>query len=217
MKKPQSVATLEEFGRKKLSDTFFMRDFLYSEISQIEGIPNIPDDPDLAVKAGSNLCQLVLEPIQAKFGRIAIRSAFRAAKVNEEGAKNHNQYNCSQNEANFAGHIWDRRDANGQMGATACIVVPAFLPYYDRTHHWEALAWWIHDNISDYSDMEFYPKLAAFNISWHERAKKEIYIYARPKGWLTKPDMPNQTCTHEQEYAALLHEIATRQGLPASL
>lgn len=92
MKTPQSVATLEEFGRQKLSDTFFMRDFLYSEISQIEGAPNVPDDPDLTVKAGTKLCQLVLEPIQAKFGRIAIRSAYRAAAVNAKGAENHNQY-----------------------------------------------------------------------------------------------------------------------------
>jgi hypothetical protein len=30
-----------------------MRDFLYSEVAQIEGIANIPIDPDLAVEAGS--------------------------------------------------------------------------------------------------------------------------------------------------------------------
>lgn len=33
-------------------------------------------------------------------------------------------YNCAENEKNYAGHIWDRRDANGHMGATACIVLP---------------------------------------------------------------------------------------------
>lgn len=42
MNKPSSVQALEELGRVRLSKHFFMRDFLYSEISQIEGIPNIP-------------------------------------------------------------------------------------------------------------------------------------------------------------------------------
>jgi len=40
-----------------------MRDFLYSDISQIEPIPNIPDDPGLAIAAGKALCENVLEPI----------------------------------------------------------------------------------------------------------------------------------------------------------
>lgn len=52
MRKPQTVKALEELGRVRLSKSFFMRDLLYSEISQIEGIPNIPDDPDLAMTYG---------------------------------------------------------------------------------------------------------------------------------------------------------------------
>jgi hypothetical protein len=39
MRKPQSVKALEELGRIQLSKNFFMREFLYSEISQIESIP----------------------------------------------------------------------------------------------------------------------------------------------------------------------------------
>lgn len=123
MKRPNTVKSLEEFGRIRLSKSFFMRDFLYSEISQIEGIPNIPDDPELAIMAGENLCQKVLEPLQERLGRISIRSAYRSCAVNSKGAENKNQYSCSRNEANYAGHIWDKRDANGQMGATACIIV----------------------------------------------------------------------------------------------
>ncbi len=64
MKKPASVQALEELGRVKLSKHFFMRDFLYSEISQIEGIPNIPDYPDRAIEAGRGLCENLLEPLQ---------------------------------------------------------------------------------------------------------------------------------------------------------
>ena len=50
MRKPQSVDTLENLGRVRLSRSFFMRDFLYSEIANFYGIPNIPEDPDLAVE-----------------------------------------------------------------------------------------------------------------------------------------------------------------------
>ena len=130
MRRPGSVASLEQLGRVRLSKSFFMRDFLYSEIANFYGIPNIPDDPDLAITVGKKLCEEVLEPLQDRFGRISIRSAYRSCAVNERGVGKHN---CASNEANYAGHIWDRRDAEGQMGATACIVVNSFVPYYERT------------------------------------------------------------------------------------
>ena len=63
LKKPQTVKALEELGRVQLSPSFFMRDFLYSEIS-LERIPNIPNNPDLAIKVGKKLCVEILEPIQ---------------------------------------------------------------------------------------------------------------------------------------------------------
>jgi hypothetical protein len=111
MKAPKSVNTLEDFGRIQLSKSFFMLDFLYSEISQIEKTPNIPDDPDLAIEAGKALCVNVLEPIQDAFVRICSRSAYRSCAVNAKGAENKNQYRCSTNENNYAGHIWDKHDA----------------------------------------------------------------------------------------------------------
>jgi len=49
-----------------------MRDFLYSEISNLHGIPNIPDAPDLAMAVGKHLCEELLEPLNATFGRIEI-------------------------------------------------------------------------------------------------------------------------------------------------
>ena len=95
MKSPKTVNKLEELGRVQLSPNFFMRDFLYSEISQIEGIANIPDYSDVAIEAGTQLCTEVLEPIQKEFGRISIRSAYRSPAVNAKGAENGNQYSCS--------------------------------------------------------------------------------------------------------------------------
>lgn len=163
MKKPASVQALEELGRVKLSKHFFMRDFLYSEISQIEGIPNIPDYPDRAIEAGRGLCENLLEPLQERFGRIAIRSAYRSSAVNAKGAEDGN--NCAKNESNYASHIWDYLDAEGHLGATACIVVPALLPWYDDHKDWTPLAWWIHDNLP-YASQYWFPKLAAFNLRW---------------------------------------------------
>jgi len=38
--RPGSVRSLEELGRVRLSASFFMRDFLHSEIVDFHGIPN---------------------------------------------------------------------------------------------------------------------------------------------------------------------------------
>ena len=75
MRKPTSVETLTELGRVRLSKSFFMRDMLHSEIAQIHGLSNIPDDPDLAIEVGTRLCEDLLEPLQDRWGRVAIRSA----------------------------------------------------------------------------------------------------------------------------------------------
>jgi hypothetical protein len=102
-----------------------MRDFLYSEISNFYGIPNMPENPDIAIEAGKHLCEELLEPLIATIGRIAVRSAFRSESVNEQG--NLKKHNCASNEANYAHHIWDRKDGQGNIGETACIVVPWFM------------------------------------------------------------------------------------------
>lgn len=205
MRQPRTVRALEEFGRTRLSESFFMRDFLYSEIAVINGFQNLPDDPDLAIAAGKRLCEELLEPLQRQFGRISVRSAYRSPQVN--GFGNANRLNCAANEKNFAGHIWDRRDGDGHIGATACVIVNRFIPYYEQTGDWEALAWWIHDHLP-YSDMEFFPKCAAFNLQWHEAPDRRIYSFIPPRrGRLTKPGMANWTGQHGDAYAAMLKEI----------
>ena len=47
------------------------------------------------------------------------------------------------------------------------------------------MAYWIHDHLP-YSELEFYPKLCAFNISWHDRPKKNITSSIDPKGYLLR-------------------------------
>lgn len=175
---------LEELGRVRLSPNFFMREFLHSEISQIERIPNIPHHPEIAIKYGSLLCERILEPIQEHFGRISIRSGYRSPEINALGAANRNQYKCSRNESNYSKHIWDYPDANGHFGATACIVICSYIDRYHKTGDWKSLAEWIKHNIPEYSALTFYPKLCAFNISWHEQPKKRISSYIRPRAFM---------------------------------
>lgn len=202
MKRPGSVTSLENLGRVRLSRNFFMRDFLYSEIANFYGVQNIPDDPDLAIAAGTMLCEELLEPLQDRFGRISIRSAYRSPAVNELG--NLKGHNCASNEANYAGHIWDKRDSAGQMGATACIVVNSFVDYYERTGRWEALAWWVHDHLP-YSEMEFFKTYAAFNLSWHEVPARKITSWiSGVKQVLARPGDANSGQGHAAEYEAFL-------------
>jgi len=82
MRHPKTVKVLEDFGRVRLSKSFFMRDFLFSDIAAVHGLSNVPDDPDLAIAAGTRLCEELLEPLQECFGRLAIRSAYRSCAVN---------------------------------------------------------------------------------------------------------------------------------------
>jgi hypothetical protein len=112
--RPGSVRRLEELGRVRLSASFFMRDFLHSEIADFHGIPNIPDDPDLAIAAGRKLCEELLEPLQATFGRLAIRSAYRAPAVNEFG--NRHGLSCASNLRNYGRHIWEPSRCHGCYG-----------------------------------------------------------------------------------------------------
>lgn len=205
MKTPKTVKSLEDLGRVRLSKSFFMRDMLYSEISNFNGIPNIPDDPDLAIYASRKLCETFLEPLQDTFGRVSIRSAYRSPTVNDFGNKN--KLSCASNEANYAGHIFDKRDAGGFCGATVTVVVNSFIGYYERTGDWQAMAWWIHDNLPPTS-LYFFPKLAAFNISWHEKPDRIIKSYVSPKGTLTKPGMDNFAGSHESRFTDWLSEYA---------
>lgn len=209
MRKPSSVAALDDLGRVRLSQNFYLREFLYSEIANFHGIPNIPDDPDLCIAAGKRLCEELLEPLQAAFGRIAIRSGYRSPDVNGFGNAQQKAgkagYSCGSNEGNYAGHIWDRRDAAGQMGATVSIVVPWFADRYNAGADWRCLAWWIHDHLP-YSALYFFPKNAAFNLSWNEIPARRINSYIEPKTCLTKPGMTNWSGDHSEHY----------QGFPAA-
>jgi hypothetical protein len=197
MKASWSVRGAEAFGRIRLSESFFMRDFLYSEIANVHGIRNLPQDPDLAVAAGRALCEYLLEPLQSTFGRLAIRSAYRAPAVNAIG--NERYGSCASNENDRGRHIWDQRSADGGMGAMSSVVVPWLADRVAAGQSWVSMAWWIHDNLP-YSELQFFPKLAAFNIGWHEQPRRRITSFATPRGLLTKRGMPNHDGSHRSHY-----------------
>lgn len=196
MRAPTSVRSVEAFGRVRLSYSFFMRDFLHSEIASVHGMANLPDDPDVAIAAGRGLCETLLEPLQNTFGRLHIRSSYRSPEVNAFGCRN--RISCASNKKNIARHIWDQRSQRG-IGAVACIVIPWLVDRMETGTSWEAMAWWIHDNLP-YSELQFFPKLAAFNIGWHEMPKRTIYSFIPPRGYLTKPNFPNHSGNHSHLY-----------------
>jgi hypothetical protein len=71
------------------------------------------------------------------------------------------------------------------MGAIATVIV---ADRYRDGADWRALASWIRDHLP-YSQLQFFPKLAAFNIGWHERPRRRIASFIAPNGCLTRPRM----------------------------
>lgn len=208
-----SYATLDRIGRIRLSEHYFLRDFLYSETAIKHGIINAPDDLDLAVEAGTRLCTELLEPLQARFGRVHIRSAFRSCAVNRLG--NEMGHNCARNEANYADHIWDRRDTDGRMGATACVVLPEVADALSEPGQWVELAWWIHDHLP-YSTLYFFNAMLAFNIQSYDAPLRRIDSYAgwfaedgtwKKSGTLTKAGMANHAKGHAADYRTLTEKF----------
>lgn len=174
--------SLETFGRVKLSKYFYMREFLYSEIANFYGLQNIPENPDLAIERGMQFCTELLDPLEETFGRVAVRSGLRSASLNQFG--NENKLNCARNDYPGECHIWDRPDRNI---AGASIVIPWFAEQYEQGRDWRDLAWWIHDHLP-YSEQWYFPKLAAFNLSWEPTPRRTISSYIAPKGKLLAAD-----------------------------
>ena len=166
---PQSYSGLDRLGRIALSESFHMREFLYSEIAVHYQLRNVPDKEriDIAIEAGSKLCSLLLEPLQKQFGRVHVRSGYRSREVNAAGVQKHN---CAADNRGF--HTWDHPSENNGIGATACISVPGVSKaVFDGTVSYESMAWWVYDNLPEWSHLEFFATAehsdeVCFNIGW---------------------------------------------------
>ncbi|MGH1576314.1 hypothetical protein [Planktotalea sp.] len=172
--------SLETLGRVRLSKYFYMREFLYSEIGNFHQIPNIPENPDLAIERGTAFCTNLLDPLEETFGRVAVRSGYRAPDLNAFG--NENGLNCARNSYPLECHIWDLPDVEV---AGASIVIPWFADQYENGRDWRDLAYWIYDFLP-FAEAWFFPKLCAFNLSWRSDGPRRIDSYIAPKGTLVK-------------------------------
>jgi hypothetical protein len=172
--------SLETLGRARLSRHFWMRDFLYSEIGNVHEISNLPEDPDLALERGRAFATHLLDPLEDTFGRIFVRSGYRSARLNAYG--NAHRLNCARNDHPLECHIWDLPD---RAVAGASIVIPWFAGRYAAGRDWRDLAWWLHDHL-DYSEIWFFPKLCAFNLSWRPEPLRRIDSYIAPRGSLLR-------------------------------
>lgn len=180
MRKPASMWSLETLGRVRLSKYFYMREFLYSEIGNFHQIQNIPGNPDLAIARGRAFCTELLDPLEETFGRVALRSGYRAPQVN--GFGNENGLNCARNDNPLECHIWDHA---GVEVAGATVVIPWFADHYDEGRDWRDLAYWLYDHLP-FAEVWFFPKLCAFNLSWRPDPPRRIDSYIAPKGTLVK-------------------------------
>lgn len=181
MRKPRSMWSLETLGRVRLGRYVYMREFLYSEIGNIHRIPNIPDDPDLAIERGRAFCETLLDPLEETFGRVAVRSGYRSAELNAFG--NAHKLNCARNDYPLECHIWDLPDT---PVAGASLVLPWFADQYEQGRDWRDLAWWLYDHLP-FAEAWFFPKLCAFNLSWRPGpAARRIDSYIAPRGTLIR-------------------------------
>jgi hypothetical protein len=205
--------SLETLGRVRLSRHFYMREFLYSEIANFYGLQNIPEDPDLAIENGRQFCMQILDPLEDTFGRVALRSGYRSPSLNRFG--NENRLNCARNDYPQECHIWDR-GSGAEAVAGASIVLPWFADHYAQGRDWRDLAWWIHDHLP-YSELWFFPKLCAFNISWRPEPWRQISSYVAPRGTLLKrgaaPDESRETRgARYADFPPFIHSPEQKRG-----
>ncbi|MBU2983206.1 hypothetical protein KO498_15465 [Lentibacter algarum] len=172
--------SLETLGRVRLSKYFYMREFLYSEIANFHRLQNIPRDPELTIVNGQAFCEALLDPLEETFGRVAVRSGYRSPELNTYG--NENGLNCARNDYPQECHVWDR-GVGEEAIAGASVVIPWFADQYEKGRDWRDLAYFIHDHLP-YSELWFFPKLCAFNISWRPEPWRVISSYIAPRGTL---------------------------------
>ena len=232
------LRALDSFGRVRLSKHYFMRDFLYSEVADVHGIANVPDNAELAIKSGRALCRNLLEPLRHVFGHVTIRSAFRSVNVN--GYCNCHGMNCSSNEASRANHIWDHLDEDGFMGATACIVIPEFIDWLEDNpgRDWRVLAWFIHDHLP-YSEMVFFNPNGTVNLTWRgdpddaaqdgdvrqfdgscdsivwrSEPRRRVLAFVEPKGLMFANGKAKEGRRRSGHYVELLHHLCAGDSRP---
>lgn len=73
-----SSSSLDALSRVRLSQNFILRDFLFCASAAANGLSNCPENTAAVVQAGRVLCEKLLEPIVAHFGRFAITYGYQS-------------------------------------------------------------------------------------------------------------------------------------------
>ncbi len=185
VKQINSFWDLEELGRIRLSENYYARDFLYSEIGSFYKVQNIPQNIDLFVEAGTCIAQKILEPLRKTFGNVALRSGYRSKELN--GFGNKNNLKCASNESNYAQHIWDEKDKNGNIGAVACIFIPWFNDRFKNELEFTRLAIYLNHHLAgSYNEITFFSRQDCFNIGYRTNPERNIFTTKEPKGQMFK-------------------------------
>lgn len=107
----------EALARVRLSQNFILRDFLFSTDAAVHGFNNFPENPDMVVRAGRELCEKVLEPVLAQWGRFAITFAYQSREALEfkwpqekRDTKSHNSNPHHWDRGSFGDEIYARLD-----------------------------------------------------------------------------------------------------------
>ena len=114
------VGDYETLARTRLSKNFILRDLLFSSEAAALGFNNFPEHPQLVIAAGRALCETVLEPVLAHFGRFAITFGYQSREASEAGSLK----SSSSNPRSSNPHQWDRQTFGTEVYARVDI-----LPY----------------------------------------------------------------------------------------
>lgn len=95
----------EELCKTRLSKNFILRDFMFSTEAAVAGHSNFPsDNVDQVIESGKSLCNTVLEPILAQFGRFHVTFGYQCRATMELRSKD-----LRDNPTKSSPHHWDRQ------------------------------------------------------------------------------------------------------------
>ena len=116
---PRDVRAIDTLARTRLSQHFLLRDFLFSSHAAAMGASNLPEDPRVAIRAGRQLCEQVLEPILKEFGHFAITYGYQSREVTEA---NWPPARRRVDRLSSTPHQWDRRTFGEEVYARVDIL-----------------------------------------------------------------------------------------------
>lgn len=100
-----SARSLDSLSRVRLSQNFILRDFLFCASSAANGLSNCPENKAAVVRAGREICEKLLEPIVAHFGRFAITYGYQSRESMDADLR---RRSSETHPHSSSPHHWDR-------------------------------------------------------------------------------------------------------------